>query len=298
VLLIGMLVVSSSSILIRLAQNEGAPSLVISAWRLVGAMIVLTPIVLTRHVAELRSLNRRQIGLALLSGAMLSIHFASWITSLEYTSVITSVVLVTTNPLWVALLSPLFLREKLNLWTFIAIVFAMLGGIFVSIGGGAGSAPRQDAPALGAVLAMIGAISVALYFMIGRSLRASISILPYIWLTYGSAAIVLTIIVLFSGQQVTGLPTDAYFWMTLCALGPQLIGHSSYNYALGFLSATFVSLTVLFEPVISTILAMLFLNEQPAPVQIVAGFLILYALLNASREERVKQAEIEEAGTL
>ena len=285
VLVLGLLVVSSSSIMIRFAQAESASSLVISAWRLGLATLILTPIVYARYRADLTRLTRREIGLALLSGAFLGVHFASWITSLEYTSVINSVVLVSTSPLWVALIAPLVLRERLNRMTLIGIVIAIGGGCLVSVGSSAGSAPHQDNPLLGNALAVIGAIAVSGYFIIGRRLRSGVSLIPYIWLTYGGAAILLCLTVLVTGQPVAGLPANAYLWMTLLALFPQLIGHSAYNYALGYLSAAYVSLTVLGEPISSAILAALFLGEQPGALQLIGSVLIMLALMIASREE-------------
>jgi drug/metabolite transporter (DMT)-like permease len=290
VLAIGLMVTSSAAIFIRLAQQAGAPSLVISAWRLTLATLILTPVLLVRHRAELKALTLHQLGLALLAGLMLAVHFATWISSLEYTSVLISVVLVTTNPLFVAVLSPLLLREHISRRTLFAVILAMLGGIVITAAGSAGTAPKQDAPLLGAALAIIGAVTVALYFIIGRRLRATMTVIPYIWLTYGAAAVALVIMMLAAGQGpvVLTLAPSAYVWMTLVALLPQLIGHSSYNYALGYLSAAFVSLTLLFEPVGSTLLAVLFLNERPNATQIGGGVVILVALWIAGREEQRK----------
>jgi drug/metabolite transporter (DMT)-like permease len=288
-LAVGLLAVSSSSTIIRFAQQANAPSLVIAMWRVTLASLVLTPFVLTRYRANLQRLSRGQIGLAMLSGLFLGIHFASWISSLEYTSVMISVTLVSTNPILVALVSPLFLRDRLSRLTFVAILLAIAGGVVLSAAGNAGSA-RTPAPLLGAFLALVGSGAVAVYYMIGRRLRHSIPVLPYIWVTYGAAAFVLIGLVLASKQPVGGLPGDAYFWMTLTGLVPQLIGHSSYNFALGHLSAAYVSLTVLGEPVFSTLLAALFLAEplkDPLrdPSQLLGGALILVALFVASREE-------------
>jgi drug/metabolite transporter (DMT)-like permease len=271
--------------MIRFAQAESASSLVIAAWRLGLAVLILTPIVLARYRADLARLTRREIGLALLSGAFLGLHFASWITSLEYTSVISSVVLVSTSPLWVALVAPLVLRERPNRMTLIGIVIAIGGGCLVSLGGGAGSAPHQDNPLLGNALALLGAVAVAGYFIIGRRLRSRVSLIPYIWLAYGGGAILLCATVLVMGKPVAGLAADAYLWMTLLALFPQLIGHSAYNYALGHLSAAYVSLTTLGEPIGSTILAAVFLSELPGTLQLVGSVLIMLALVIASREE-------------
>src|SRR5258708_18174899 len=286
VLAFGLVAVSSSAILIRFAQDNGAPSLVLSAWRVGVAWLVLTPIVLSRsgYRAELSKVARRTLGLAVLSGAFLAAHFASWITSLEYTSVISSVVLVTTNPIWVVLAAPFFLHERLSRVTFGVVLIAAVGVILVSVAGNAGSAPHQNAPLLGNALALFGAIAVAGYYLIGRRVRATLSVMPYIWLTYGSATFFMVIMVALTGQQVPGLRPEAYFWMTMVGLICQLIGHSAYNYALGYLSAEYVSLTILGEPIGSTILAALLLRELPTGWQLVGGALILMSLVLDSRE--------------
>ena len=304
ILAIGLLGVASSSILIRFAQNEHAPSLLISAWRVAVATLVLTPLVLSRCRGELAKLRRSDILLAVLSGLMLSIHFASWITSLEYTSVINSVVLVNTHPLWVAIATPFILGERLSKVTLAAMLVALSGTLLVSAAGDAGTAVRQGNAMLGNGLAVIGAVAVAAYYLIGRRVRARVSVIPYIWLTYGTSAIALMIVIALTGQQVTGLSSNAYIWMTLVGLIPQLIGHSAYNYALGYLSAAYVSLTILGEPIVSTILAAFLLSETPHLLQIAGGALILLALGIASREESqaarqlVQEDELENTATL
>ncbi len=291
ILLIGVAAVSTASTFIRLAQSDGMPSLVIASWRLGLAVLLLTPLVLTRYRPDLRTLTRGQIGLAMLSGMLLGIHFATWITSLEYTSVIGSVVLVSTNPLFVAVAAPLLLKERMGRLTLIGIVLAIIGGVIVSIGGDSGTAPIQNAPLLGDVLALIGAVSVAGCFIIGRQLRAKLAVVPYIWMTYGTAAIVLIVASLLTGKTTFGFQPLTYVWVILLALVPQLIGHTSYNYALGFLSAAYVSLTVLGEPIGSTILATLLLGERPQPLQLVGGVFILGALILASQEESRRTAD-------
>lgn len=282
---IGLIAVSFASTLVRLSQGEGAPSLVIAMWRVVFAALALTPLVLARHRATLAALKGWQVALAALSGVFLALHFATWITSLEYVSVLTSVTLVTTNSLIVAVATPFLLRERLSRVTLFAIVIAFCGGLIISAAGDAGTAARQDAPLLGAGLAVAGAFAVAGYYLIGRRLRATLPVLPYIWLTYGSAGAVLAVLVAVNHLPVAGLAPDAYLWMTLTGLIPQLIGHSSFNYALGYLSAAFVSLTVLAEPIISTILAVFLLGERPIIVQFAGSALILVALYIATREE-------------
>jgi drug/metabolite transporter (DMT)-like permease len=294
VMAVGLLAVSSSSILIRLAQGQQASSLLISAWRVTFAALVLTPVVLSAHRAEVARLTRRELLLTALSGLFLGIHFASWITSLEYTSVINSSVLVNTNTLWVALATPFLLREKLSRLTLFAVAIATAGAVIISLTGDAGAAKIEGQAMFGNVLAVVGAISVAGYFLIGRSVRARVSVVVYIWLTYGCAALFLLVALFITNTPVAGLPSEAYFWMTLVGLFPQLIGHSAYNYALGYLSAAYVSLTILVEPLISTVMAARIFGELPKPLQLVGGLLILLAVLIASREETKPMQQVVE----
>ncbi len=289
-LVIGLLAVSTAAIFIRLAQADGAPSLVLSAARLCVASVILTPLVLRGYRQELRAVSLTDFKWALVSGAMLGLHFASWITSLEYTAVVNSVTLVTTNPLWVALLAPLVLGEKLDRAALVGLLLAMGGGILVSLSGEVGDPPTRHDPWLGNGLALFGALMAAIYFIIGRHLRARLSLVPYIWMVYSAAAFVLVIAVIVTGQPVAGFPAETYLWMLLMGLVPQLIGHSSFNYALGFLPAAYVSLVILVEPVGSGLLAIFLLDEWPVALQLVGATLILVGIGIASRKDRLSKA--------
>ena len=283
---IAILAVSTGSIFIRLAQDNGVPSLVIAAMRLSIATLLLVPITLTRHRAELRLLTRREWGLALLSGLFLSVHFATLITSLEYTAVVASVVLVSTGPLWVALLSPSFLREVPSRWVWIGMILALAGGIIVGLssscslrGVSISCPPLADMMAgsafLGNFLALVGAWTVAGYLMIGRRLRAKVSLVPYITVIYGVAALALIVYMLAAGETPFGYAPINYLWMLCLALIPQLIGHSTYNWALRYIPASLVSVTTLGEPIGSAILAFFILSETPTPLTLIGGVFIL-----------------------
>jgi drug/metabolite transporter (DMT)-like permease len=283
-LVLGLLATATAAIFIRLAQEETAPSLVIAASRLCIASVVLTPVVLRQHRQQLRAVQAADLKWALVSGLMLGLHFATWITSLEYTAVVNSAVLVSTTPLWVALMSPMFLGEKLGRWAVIGLVLALVGGIIVGQSGKVGEPPTRQDPLLGNGLALAGAVTVGVYFMIGRRLRARLNVIVYIWLVYSTAAIILVGVVLVTGQQVAGLPGQTYLWMLLVGLVPQLIGHSSFNYALGYLPAAYVSLITLLEPIGSGLLAIVFLNEWPVVIQLIGSALILVGIGAASKE--------------
>lgn len=292
-LAIGLAAVSSGSSFIRLAQNDGAPSFGIAAWRLGVAALILTPLALTRYRAEVRGVTSTQLLLSVGAGAFLAVHFATWITSLAYTSVINSVTLVDLSPVIVALASPLLLGERLgrNMW--IGLGLALLGSAIISFAGGTGTAPVHDAPLLGDGLALVGALGWAGYVLIGRRVRASVSLVPYIWLTYTSAAVFLAALCLFTRTDISGLPPSAYVWMMLLALLPQLIGHSSYNYALGYLSATFVSLISLGEPIGSAILAFFLFQERPGGLQLVGAAFILVALWLAGQTQPPPETAVD-----
>jgi drug/metabolite transporter (DMT)-like permease len=281
VLAFGILAVSTASIFIRYAQAS-APSLVIAAWRLGLATLVLTPIAATRRQGELRQITRRDLGLALLSGLFLALHFASWITSLEYTSVASSVVFVTTTPLWVALASPLLLHERVTRRAWIGMAVALIGGIVIGLSD-AGDGGGGENLLLGDFLALFGAWMAACYVVIGRRLRAKVSLISYTFLVYGMAALVLIGLMFISGQPPLGYPPQTYLWFLLLALIPQLLGHSSFNWALRYLSAAFVSIVLLGEPIGSIILAYFLLGETPAAIQLGGAALILVGIAVASK---------------
>ena len=295
-IVIAVLAVSTASIFIRFAQRE-APSLAIAALRLTVASLILAPVALTRYRNELRNLTRSDLLLGLLSGIFLAIHFATWISSLEYTSVASSVVLVSTGPLWVALLSPIFLKEALTRPVLVGMMLALLGGTVIGLSDSCQIGSDLICPPfsqfvrgkafLGNFLALAGAWTVAGYLMIGRRLRTGMSLVPYIFVVYGNAAIVLLICMIAAGQRPSGYSPMFYLWILLLALVPQLIGHSTYNWALRYLPAALVSITTLGEPVGSAVLAYFILRETPTLLTILGGVLILAGIYLASRTKRI-----------
>lgn len=301
VLIFGIFAVSSASLLVRFAQRD-ASSIVVAAARLGLATLVLAPFAVTRRREELGALKGQALLWGLLSGFFLALHFTTWITSLEYTTVASSVVLVTTTPLWVGILAPYFLKEPLSRATLLGLALALVGGVIVGISdtcswqGGALACPPlgdffQGRAFLGDLLALSGAFMAAAYVMIGRRLRRGMSLLGYIFVVYGMAAVVLVVIALLSGQSFWGYPPLTYLWLVLLALVPQLLGHSSFNYALGYVSAAYVSITLIGEPIGSIILAYLILQEAPTGLKIIGAILILIGIFTASRQETRPQQQ-------
>lgn len=301
-LFFGILAVSTASIFIRFAQGE-APSLLIAAGRMLGATLLLFPFAI-RHLREdLKKVSGRTISFLVTAGIFLGMHFATWITSLEYTSVASSVVLVTTAPLWVALLSPVLLKEKVKTAVFLGLAISMLGSIMVGMSTlcnlNQSSVTCLNLSKLfegnafwGNLLALAGAFLSAGYLMIGRHVRHEVSLLSYTFMVYGVAAVSLLFMLALSGVVLRPYTAQTWFWIFLLALIPQVLGHSTFNYFLKKLSAAFVSVALLGEPVGTVLLAFLFLGESPTPLEICGGILILAGIAAAtlSNTKKLKTA--------
>lgn len=293
-LVIAIFAVSTASILIRFAQQE-APSLSIAAYRLFFASLLLAPLALTKHRDTLKKMTRREWMLALLSGFFLAVHFATWISSLAYTTVASSVVLVSTSPLWVALLAPMLLKEPLNRYILLGLALTLAGGILIGMSDACTLQPALTCPpwrtlmqgraSWGNFLALAGAWAVSGYLIIGRKLRASMDLIPYIFAVYSMAALSLILIALVSGAPLLGFSPRTYLWLVLLAVLPQLVGHSTYNWALRYLPAAFVAVTTLGEPIGSSILAYFVLQEIPSSLQLIGGGLILLGIYVTARAQ-------------
>lgn len=291
---IAILAVSTSSIFIRFALEDGMPALVIAALRLTFATLLLAPAAYFKHRAEIKNLARDAILLGILSGVFLALHFATWISSLEYTTVASSVVFVSTGPMWVALLSPVLLKENLARTALVGLGLALLGGTIIGLSdacawtaNGLACSPLaevlQGRATWGNFLALLGAWTVTGYLIIGRKLRGNMALVPYIFLVYGMAASALIVIMFAGGNSPFGFAPATYGWVLLLAAIPQLIGHSTYNWALKYLPAALVAVTTLGEPIGSAMLAFFILKETPTLMVIFGGLLILAGIYLASR---------------
>lgn len=268
----GIIVIATASILIRYAQDADIPSVAIAAIRLGVAASILSIIVAVRSQTWPTGITGRHAWLALLSGACLAVHFASWISSLQYTSVASSAALVSTTPLWVGIAAKVLFREQLNRYRTVGMALTIAGSIAIAVSDQGGS--QGSAPLWGNLLALIGAVSGSAYFLLGRRLRGDVPLLHYIWMTYGAAALVLVVSALTLGYRT--IPTDPTVWLILIglAVGPQLLGHTAINYAMRHLSALLVTIALLGEPVGSAILALILFGEQVMPLQL-AGLVAL-----------------------
>lgn len=282
----GVAIVSVASILIRYAHLQGAASLTIAALRMSFAALLLAPFAARSARRELSSLSRPDLLLVGAAGLVLAAHFAAWITSLEYTSVASSAVLVTTNPVWVGLLSWIVLRERPGLGVFAGIVLGLLGSVLVFVAGQGAAPDALHAPMLGNALALGGAVAVSVYLLIGRRLRSRVSLWTYVLLVYSTAAVALLLAALLAGASLWPTPV-ACGLILLLAAGPQLLGHTAFNHAVRHLPAPLVAVAILGEPIGAAALAWALFGEPVDALQL-AGFGLLLAgiVLAAITESR------------
>ncbi len=276
---VGVMAVSAAAIFIRLAD---APAIAIAFWRCVLGVAVLLPLAMVRRERIPRG---RTLWIGIASGVALGAHFAFWISSLDYTSVAASVVLVTTQPIFVAIFAYLLFGERTSPMSFAGILVAISGTVVIAQDGSVGSAAF-----LGNSLALIGAVMVAVYFLIGRSQRSGgVGVLPYVILVYSSASVTLLVVALVSGTPLWGYSVETWFLLWCLTLGPQIMGHTVFNWALRYVEAPILAGTILAEPVVASFLAWMVLSEKPGIATVVGGAIILaglYLLLWGRRTPR------------
>lgn len=284
-LAVAVLAVSTSAVLVRWS---GAPSLVKAFYRVLFTTLLLAPFAFTRYGAALRSLSGRDLLVAAGSGLALALHFATWFESLEWTSVAASVTLVQSQPVFVAMGATLLLDERVGRTKAAGIAVALCGMVLMSLAEGGSAAPR---PLYGNALAVVGAVTVAAYYLAGRSLRQRVPLIPYVVVVYAVCALALFAFVL--GEALAGgaalgptlfdYPVEEWLLFLGMAVGPGIFGHTVFNWALGHLEASVVSVSLLGEPVGSTLLAVVLLSEVPGVVTLVGGAIVLGGIYVTTR---------------
>lgn len=298
VLTFSLIGLSFAAPLVRLSE---APALVIAAWRL-GFSLVIIGVVLAVGGGwrAWRALARRDLILTAVAGLLLSLHFWSWNASLRYTTVAASVSLVNMQPVILALVSGRWLGEHATRRQWLGIIVAVCGalvvgladvpggirGIGVALVGGSAIGADDGRAILGDLLAIVGAITGALYFLIGRRVRTTLALWPYVGLVYGAAFVGCVVMALITHDALLPQPPKELAIFAGLALGPMLLGHTGMNWALGHLPAYIVNLTLLGEPIGATLLAAFLpgIHEVPGPATVVGGALVLTGVLLAARK--------------
>lgn len=273
-LAVGMLAVSFSAILVRVAD---APALALAFWRALGGAVVLAPFALR---AGVRPTSRQALALVV-GGVCLALHFALFIGAFAYTSVASVVVFTTIAPVFVGLGSWVFLRQAptRRIWGGIAV--SVMGAVVIGIGD-AGAEATGSNPLLGDLMALGAAVTVSGYLLIGQRARATMPLSTYGTWVYGAAAAALGLAALVGGSALVGF--DGVTWLAVLGMvvGPQLLGHTVFNHLLTTVPATTVSVVTLSEPIGAGLLAYLLLGEVPTPLMAVGAPLLLIGVYLAS----------------
>lgn len=277
----GVFAITWAAILVRWAH---APSIAIAFWRMALAVGILFVVTAALRVPFWRAWRGIDWWTGAGASLLLALHFAFWIASLEYTTVAASVVLVSTQPVFVALLGWAFLNERPLPTAWIGIVLAFVGSAVVagadfSIGGKA---------LLGDLLALLGAVWISFYYVLARYLRATKDLLPYVTVIYGGTAVWLLIGGVAAGVPMVGFDVPTWAALALLAVGPTILGHSSMNYALRYLRAYQVNVAILGEPIGAALWAALLLAETPGWGTGLGGSLILAGIWLTLRRRTVR----------
>lgn len=278
-IVVGVLGISLSSIFVKYSQ---APSAVTAAYRLLWTVLLLTPVVLGKATVrrELYQAPKRLVWLSILSGLFLAIHFVLWFESLQHTSVASSTTIVCTEVIWVCLGFCLFLKGRLSGKAILSIGVTLLGSVLIAL-----SDSGSGAGLYGDVLALLAAVAVAVYTLIGRVVREKLSTTVYTYMVYTACAAVLVVTCLTQGHGLFDYGWSAVIVGLLLAVCSTILGHSIFSWCLKYFSPSFVSASKLCEPVVAAVLAGFLFGELPGWLQILGGILILGGVLWYSRLE-------------
>jgi drug/metabolite transporter (DMT)-like permease len=278
---VAVLAASTSAILIRVAD---APEPVMAFYRVLFTTLLLLP--LARGAgADLARVSRRDLLGALLAGLALAAHFAAWFESVDRTTVAASVTLVQTQTVFVAAGAGLVLSERVGRRTLAGIAIALAGAGLMSAAGAFDGGAAPD-PLLGNGLAIVGAVMAAVYVLSGRSIRQRVPVVPYVLVVYAVAAVGLLGVVLAGGHSLSGYPREEWLLFLGMAVGPGILGHTLINWALEHVESSIVSVSLVGEPVGSTVLAALLLGEVPGALALAGGAVVIAGIVVTARGRR------------
>lgn len=265
---IGVVAVSTSAILVKVSS---APSGVIAFYRLFFSVLIMLPLFLIKYVTELRHITKRDWVFSGISGIFLAFHFILWFESLNYTSVASSTVLVTLQPLFAFLGAFLFFKEKISVKAILSGIIAIGGSVIISWGDFAisGSALFGD------FLAIVACALVTVYLLFGQTVRKRMSLITYTFIVYSFSTITLFLYVVAVQESFVPYPKSDWLYFILLAIIPTLLGHTLFNWSIKWLSASIISMAILFEPVGATVLAYYLLGEKVVWTQIIGGLVVI-----------------------
>lgn len=283
---VGLFFTSLSSIIIRFSN---APSLVISAYRMLFTVLILLIPIIMKERRQLLNIKRNDFILCMISGIFLALHFATWISSIKMTTIASSTVLVNLNPIFVAIASLFLFKEKLNSKAISGIIIAFVGGAIIAFNDN--SASLSTHAIKGDILAFLGSIFMAGYLIIGKIVRKNINNINYVFIVYTSATIVLFVLCIFTKTPLYPYPINEFILFLCLAFFCSILGHTIYNWMIHYLPATLISISTLGEPIFASIIALVLLREIPSKLTVIGGLTIISGIYYFIVNQEPKESE-------
>ncbi|MDN3428864.1 DMT family transporter [Microbacterium sp. APC 3898] len=267
-IIIGVFSVALSAIFVKMTSADSG---VTAFYRMLFSIVIMSPVFFLKYTHEIKKLSKRDWTFTTIAGVFLAFHFILWFESLNYTSVASSTVLVTLQPLFAFAGTYFFFKEKLSLKTLVAGAIAISGSVLI----GYGDFKLSGSALFGDLLALIACALITAYLLFGQDVRKRLSLVTYTFVVYGISTITLFFYIIFKGESFGPYPASEWMWFLLLALIPNLLGHTLFNWALKWVSTNVISIAILFEPIGAAILAYFILGEYLSLSQIVGGSIVL-----------------------
>lgn len=271
-IIIGVISVAMSAIFVKMTTADSG---VTAFYRMLFSILIMSPLFFLKYTHELKKLSKRDWGFTSVAGFFLAFHFILWFESLNYTSVASSTVLVTLQPLFAFAGTYFFFKERLSLKTIISALIAISGSVLIAYG----DFRISGAALFGDILALIACALITAYLLFGQDVRKRLSLMTYTFVVYSVSTITLFFYIIIKGESFGPYPAQEWMWFLLLALIPNLFGHTLFNWALKWVSTNVISIAILFEPVGAAILAYIILGELLSSSQIVGGTIVLMGIL-------------------
>lgn len=267
-IIVGVFSVALSAIFVKMTSADSG---VTAFYRMLFSILIMSPVFFLKYTHEIKKLSKRDWAFTTIAGVFLAFHFILWFESLNYTSVASSTVLVTLQPLFAFAGTYFFFKEKLSLKTLVAGAIAISGSVMI----GYGDFKVSGSALFGDLLALIACALITAYLLFGQDVRKRLSLVTYTFVVYGISTITLFFYIIFKGESFGPYPASEWMWFLLLALIPNLLGHTLFNWALKWVSTNVISIAILFEPIGAAILAYFILGEYLSLSQIVGGSIVL-----------------------
>ena len=271
-ILVGVISVAMSAIFVKMTTADAG---VTAFYRMLFSILLMSPVFLYSYLPEIKKLNRRDWAFSAIAGIFLAFHFILWFESLNFTSVASSTVLVTLQPLFAFAGTYFFFKERLSLKTLISGIVAITGSIIIAYG----DFQVSGSALFGDVLALIACALITAYLLFGQDVRKRLSLVTYTFIVYGFSTITLFFYIIVKGESFGPYPMGEWMWFLLLALIPNLLGHTLFNWAVKWVSTNVISIAILFEPVGAAVLAYFILGELVSASQIIGGSIVIAGLL-------------------